>query len=140
MARELKRSDRNKLAMIDPQTGDRVVLFYASPTAEQFRKYRQASVKYKGNKVEVDSFGPALRFGGEILTGFEYGAFSVDGKNFSFDPTSPDFREDWKALVNDCAADLVATLGSVVFDGVRIDKADPEEEAVTEDVIPLGTK
>lgn len=138
--RDLKRSDRNKIEFSDPVGGGKIVLYYATPTATQVKVYRQQSITRKNGKVIFNNFDPALKFGLEILTGFDEGAFGFDGQPISSDPESPNYRSDWKELLKDTAADVVTLLAQSVFDGLRTGAATDEVEmegAVSEDAVPL---
>jgi hypothetical protein len=53
----------------DAVSGTKIGIYYATPTAPQVKAYRQQSIRRKGNKVILDSFDPALKFGLEIITG-----------------------------------------------------------------------
>lgn len=117
--RDLKKSDRNRVVLNDSASGTEIGLFYSTPTAAQMCAYRQAAIKRKGGKVVVDNFAPALKFGLEIITGFDEGAFGFDGQPISSDPESPHFRDDWKGLLKETAADIVTMVAHCVFDGVR---------------------
>lgn len=139
--RDLKRSENNRLALMDGVSGEKIVVFYATPTASQVKAYRQASIKRKGDKVVMNTFDPALKYGLEILTGFEEGAFGYDGKPISADPESANYREDWKNLLAETASDIVTIVAAVAFDGVKVEKTDSGiefEGEAPEDVVPLG--
>jgi hypothetical protein len=89
--------------------------------------------------VIVDTFGPALQFGLEIISGFDEGAFGYDGSPISSDPASPNYREDWKKLLEETAADIVTLVAQIAFDGVKTDRLDDIEIGEEgEAVIPLG--
>jgi hypothetical protein len=138
--RDLKHSDRNKLTLNDGQTGEKIDVFYSTPTASQIRAYRQATIRKRGGKVIYDNFDPGLKYGLEIITGFSEGAFGFDGQPISSDPESPLYREDWKQLLAKTASDIVTVLATVAFDGVKVDKADSGiefEGEGAEDVLPL---
>lgn len=139
--RDLKRSDTNRLALTDGVTGEKIVVFYATPQASQVKAYRQASIKRKGDRVVMNTFDPALKYGLEILTGFEEGAFGYDGEPISADSASPNYREDWKALLSETASDIVTIVAAVAFDGVKVEKGDSGitfEGEESEDVLPLA--
>jgi hypothetical protein len=89
----------------------------------------------------LDSFDPALKFGIEIITGFDEGAFGYDGVVISSDPASPVYREDWKELLKETAADIVTMVAHIAFDGVKAEKGDAGiefEGEAAEEVLPLG--
>ncbi len=137
--RDLKKTDRNKVVLDDAVSGTKIGIYYSTPTASQIRSYRQQSIRRKGGKVIVDTFGPALKCGLEILSGFDEGAFGYDGSPISSDPGSPHFREDWKKLLEETAADVVTLVAQLAFDGVKTDRLDDIEIGEEgEPVIPLG--
>jgi hypothetical protein len=139
--RDLKYSDKNKVTLTDGPTGEKMDVFYSTPTAAQMKAYRQASLRRKGNKVLFDSFDPSVKYGLEIITGFSEGAFGFDGKPISAAPESPNYREDWKSLLAETAVDVITIVASVAFDGVRVDQGDAGVEFAgegAEDVVPLG--
>ena len=138
--RDLKKSDRNRVVLQDTVSGTEIGIYYSTPTATQVKSYRQQSVRRKGNKVVVDNFGPALSFGLEIITGFDEGVFGFDGKPISSDPASPNYREDWKSLLAETAADIVTMVAHIAFDGVKAGKGDAEFEfeGEAEEILPLG--
>jgi len=137
--RDLKKSDRNKVVLDDAVSGTKIGIYYSTPTASQIRSYRQQSVRRKGGKVIVDTFGPALKCGLEIITGFDEGAFGYDGSPISSDLASPNYREDWKQLLEETAADVVTLVAQIAFDGVKTDRLDDIElGGEAEDALPLG--
>lgn len=139
--RDLKHSDANRLTLTDSLTGKKIVVLYSTPTVDQVKGYRQESIRRKGNKSIVSTFDPALKYGLAIITGFEEGAFGYDGKPISADPASPNYREDWKALLSKTAADIVTMVSAVVFDGVKVEAVGDSGvvfEGEVEDTPPLG--
>ena len=135
--RDLKKSDRNRIEFDDPLSGTPLIVYYATPTARQIRAYQQSSIQRKGNKVVMNSFDPALKYGQEIITGIGEGCFGYDGKIISSDPGSPDYREDWKALLAESAADVITLLARHVFDGLRAAKDTLEIEGEVEEAVPF---
>lgn len=140
--RDLKKTDRNKVVLLDLQGGGKITLFYASPSTSQVRAFHKESLRRKGNKVLVDSFDPALKYGLEVITGFDEGAFGYGGQPISADPASPNYREDWKELLAETACDIVITLGRLVFEGVRPEQSVADllvgDEKEAEDIVPLA--
>ena len=137
--RDLKRSDRNKVVLDDAVSGTKIGIYYSTPTASQIRSYRQQSVRRKAGKVIVDTFGPALKCGLEIITGFDEGAFGYDGSPISSDLGSPNYRKDWKELLEETAADVVTLVAQIAFDGVKPNQLDDIElGGEAEDALPLG--
>ncbi|MBE7415080.1 MAG: hypothetical protein HS130_07600 [Deltaproteobacteria bacterium] len=137
--RELTRSEKNTLTVLDTRSGSEIELYYRNPTSREEALYNARLVKKKGAKIVIRSFDVREEFGLKILTGFRTGDFGVDGKPISSDPNDPDYRDDWKRIVAEGASDIVRTLALTVFEGVRVDStADIElEEAVEEEPAPL---
>ena len=138
--RDLKKSDRNSIEFNDPLSGTPLIVYYATPTASQIRAYQQMSIQRKGNKVVMNSFDPAMKYGQEIITGIGEGCFGYDGRAISSDPESPDYRQDWKELMAESAADVVTLLARHVFDGLRASKDTLEIEGAMEDAVPFDGK
>jgi hypothetical protein len=139
--RDLKKTDRNRIAFRDGVSDTVIVMFYSTPSASQIKAYRQQSIRRKGNKVVMDTFDPAMRFGLDIITGFEDGAFGYDGKPISSDTESPNYRSDWKDLLKEVAADIVTMVAAVAFDGVKMSGGESEfefEGEAAEEVPPLA--
>lgn len=137
--RELNRSERNTLTIQDTRSGTEIELYYRNPTSREEALFQAKVVKRKGTKVVLKSFDTRLEFGLKVLTGFREGDFGIDGKPISSDPDSPNYREDWKNILADGAADIIRTVGMTVFEGVRVNNADIElEEVLEEDHAPLG--
>jgi hypothetical protein len=88
---------------------------YRMPTTEERVKCVNEQIRKYGNK-NGPGFGESwLQWGKEILMGVGDGSFLDDGKPMSSDPTSPDYKENWRDLVYDMASDLVMELGQKVF-------------------------
>ncbi len=140
--RDLQPSDKTKLTVFDAIGGGDVDLFYRMPTTKERTAYSSSLVKRKGNKIINKTGETRIRFGLDILTGVQDGYFSYGGQPVSSDPNSPDYREDWKDLVEKTASDLISALSVTVFEGVRpaggdVEMVSDDEEA--EDAVPLST-
>lgn len=118
MPRDLKRSDRNELVIIDDISGGQITLYYRQPTAEEYIGYNSAIAKRDGDKITFDE-PLRMKYSLDVLTGVADGCLSVDGKPISTDPASEHFCADWKPLIQDTAADWLMILAAVVFDGTR---------------------
>ena len=143
--RDLKKSDRNRVVFNDTVSGTKIGVYYETPTVAQVKGYRQASIRRQGNKVVMNTFDPALKYGLEIITGIDEGAFGYDGQPISADPVSPHFRQDWKMLLAETASDIVTLVAQVAFDGVRMDNGDgalsfegEKDGEVIEEALPLA--
>ena len=120
MARELKRSDNNKLRIADTRSGSEIMLFYRNPTTDEEVSYRDGLFTLQGKKTVYKPYESRLALGQKIVTGFREGDFSVDGKPLSSDPTSPSYYADWKQLLVDTASDLLMALATAVFEGALL--------------------
>lgn len=137
--RELARSEKNTLTVLDSRSGSEIELYYRNPTPREEALYQSRLMKKKGGKIVVRSFDVRAEFGLKILTGFRAGDFGVNGEPISSDPNDQNYRDDWKKIVAEGASDIVRTLALAIFEGVRVDSpADIElEEVVEEEPAPL---
>lgn len=119
--RDLAKSDKNKLLIQDGISGTEIELYYRMPNTQEMVAYQNQMVKKVGRKVVLNTFETRLKWGIEILTGFREGDFGFEGKPISSDEKSPNYREDWKKIIKEGAADIVSTLALTVFEGVRVD-------------------
>ena len=159
MPRQLGEKVTNILNLNDPMTGEKISLQYATPTTGQRINYSRELqvVKRKGSKVEIEDnvYKTRVKFGLEILNGFEEAKADSDtgslsggyadeaGNPISSDPTSKNYRSDWKELVRKYAADHLEFLARKAFEGVseNVDISFGEESGSTssegEDSDPL---
>lgn len=117
----------------DPISDDVHELYYRAPTVKERSAYDASRFVRKGKKVINRTFETRLKFGLRILTGFKKGTFGIEGRAFSSDASDPAYREDWKALLETNAPDIVAELGRRVFEaseneGVEVEGADIEAD------------
>jgi hypothetical protein len=127
--RDLARSERNAIAINDAVSGSTLELYYRTPKTSEMAAYQAKFIKRQGKKVLINSFETRLEFGLKIITGFREGDFGVDGKPISSDPSSPNYREDWKRLLKENAADVVTVLAFTVFEGARANDVEVEDLA-----------
>lgn len=136
--RDLTRSEKNKLTIHDARSGTDIELYYRNPTTQEEVQYQSKSIKRIGRKIVVNTFETRLEMGLQILTGFREGDFGFDGKPISSDPASPNYREDWKELLKENAADIIATFAFTIFEGTRTsDSGIDFEIAGEEDIVPF---
>lgn len=126
------------------KTGEIKRLYYIAPTPTQVIAFRQAMMKQKKGKYKLDHATPTMRFGKEVLAGFdlfnlkENGngelvpiegdyAYGVGGVPMSSEPDSPHYRSDWKEILYNGAPLTVEVIGNVAFGGVKADDV-PEAE------------
>lgn len=118
--------------VISTTRGEDVTLFHRDPTTTEVSQYNNEAVRRKGNKVQFRHAGAQLKFGAKILKGIGENDFGINGVPFSSDPNSPNYREDWKAIVVRTAHQAVQALGAAVFGGTEVyDEAEdmPEGDA-----------
>lgn len=118
--RDLSTTAINTIEITDGLTGDVHEIFYRVPTNEERAAYMNGAVQRKGKKIMARLFENRLKFGERIITGFTKGTLGVDGKAFSSDADDPDYRADWKSLLIENAADIVAAVAVSVFEGTGI--------------------
>lgn len=135
----------NELRINDAISGDVIALYYRIPETEERATYQKSLFARKRNKVETRVAETRQAFGKKILTGFRDGDFyTMEGDQkvfFSADPSSSQYRPDWKDLLCTFAADLVEFLALQVFEGNSRD-ADifSDDEAGDEPVEEIDSK
>jgi len=118
--RDLKQSDQNVLIIKDAIGGSDIELHYRIPLTSERIAYQNKLVTRKGGKIQIHSMEARIEFGLKILTGFRDGDFGFDGKPISADPTSKNYREDWKELIKATAADILNTFAFTIFEGASV--------------------
>ncbi len=120
----LKLTERNTMIVITTPGGDEVGCYYRQPTTQEMHKYQQESVQRKRNTVILRHSEAQLKFGKAVFTGIregDCGAPNASGEivPISSDPKSPDYREDWKELLEKYAPNVIMALGAYVFGGTE---------------------
>lgn len=128
----------NEVTITDPIGGGDVKLYYRTPTTNERQQYTSSLFQTKGRKVKTMISGARQKFGQKILTGFRHNDFCLveeDGRKVAFasDPKDPQYRENWKDLVVESAADLVETLAFHVFEGAKVMPDDDENDEIADD-------
>jgi len=122
----------NSIRIKDPIGGGEIELYYRFPTTEERQQYSSSLFRARKGKVKTMVSETRQRFGKKILTGFRTGDFVLEeeGKElvFSSDKSSSDYREDWKALILNSAADIVEAMAYHVFEGAAVVPDDDEED------------
>jgi hypothetical protein len=140
---DLTKSTRNLLEIRHAASGTVVGLFYRTPTTQERVGYSKGHTKRVGNKMVDSSFENRLKYARKICTGIREGDFGYEGRPVSSDPESADYREDWKALLEEMAADLLTVLAIIIFEGtfrnvdIEGDEEESPEDGEGEDVPPL---
>jgi len=111
--------ERHRLAIQDPVSGSVITLYFRPPTAEERVAYQLSVFYLDGGERRLRLAESRLRFGLDILVGFEAGDFVIqeDGRPVNLDPER---HPDWKERLAEHAPDLVSYLGQQVFEGLRV--------------------
>ena len=133
MGRTIGENIRNKVTINDQYSGDPLILYYRSPTAEERIAYRASMYQREKDKV-IFRLGEARQeFGAKIVLGFEEGSFQIkEGDKlrvFSSEPASANYDAGWKDLLKKYAADVLEALAEHAFEEAR---AIPSQEDYTE--------
>jgi hypothetical protein len=111
--------ERQVLAVSDPVSGSVVTLYYRPPTSEERVAYQLSAYRLEGGQRRFCLGETRVKFGLEILTGFEAGDFLLREDSGPV-PLDPERHPDWKARLAEFAPDLVAYLAQQVFEGLRV--------------------
>ncbi len=124
MARFLTEID-HALAIQDPVSGSVITLRYRRPTSEERVAYQLSAYRLEGGERRFCLGETRVKFGLEILTGFQSGDFLIqeEGAPVPLDPTR---HPEWKTRLAEEAPDLVAYLAQQVFEGMRVLRGEPE--------------
>lgn len=98
-----------------------VGLYYRIPTTSELQKYKSSVIKIKDGKVkyQLDDVKVKMAFGALVCNGIREGDFGRRGVPISSDPESKHYDAQWKQILRNKFPQLVVTLASMVFDGVR---------------------
>jgi hypothetical protein len=111
--------ERHTLKIQDPVSGSVITLYYRRPTSEERVAYQVSAYQIEGGERRFRLGETRLKFGLEILQGFETGGFLIqeDGRQAPLDPAR---HADWKDRLLEHAPDLVSYLAQQVFEGLRV--------------------
>jgi hypothetical protein len=107
------------LAIQDPISGSVVTFTYRRPTSEERVAYQLAAFRLEGGERRFCLGETRLKFGLEILTGFEPGDFIITAEEGDT-PLDAARHPDWKERLAQDAPDLVSYLAQQVFEGMRV--------------------
>jgi hypothetical protein len=111
--------ERHRLAIQDPVSGSVITLTYRRPTTEERVAYQLSVFHLDGGEQRLRLSETRLRFGLEIVLGFESGDFLIQ-ENGEAVKLDPDRHSDWKERLAEHAPDLVSYLAQQVFEGLRV--------------------
>lgn len=110
---------RHHMAIQDPVSGSAITLYFRRPTSEERVAYQLSVFHLEGGDRRLRLSETRLRFGLDILVGFEVGDFIIQAEGDS-EPLDPERHPDWKEHLAQHAPDLVSYLGQQVFEGLRV--------------------
>jgi hypothetical protein len=111
--------DRHQMAIQDPVSGSAITLYFRRPTSEERVAYQLSVFHLEGGDRRLRLSETRLKFGLDILMGFEAGDFVIQ-ENGEAVPLDPGRHPDWKEHLARHAPDLVSYLGQQVFEGLRV--------------------
>jgi len=111
------RPKRNVIEIALGLSSTPLVLGFRLPTTEERIAYRAAQHVREGDVVRTRLYETRIEHGQAILTEFESGCMTLDGKPVSSDPKSDAYCEDWKELLVQVAPQAVEALAVRVFEG-----------------------
>jgi hypothetical protein len=122
-----------EVTFYDRISGSKITLYFGLPTTEERTTYINSMVTRVGNKIKNNTSEARQKWGLKILQGFKEGAFEKDDKvPVSSDPQSPHYDPEWKSLVKQFAADVIAMLAIHVFES-SLNNAIPDEKEDAEE-------
>lgn len=109
MAFELKPT-RLVLQVHFTASGDDIDLYYRTATTKERLAYSNATLRREKNRVLMiqNVYPVQVRFGKMWVTGFQEGAFTVDGKPISSDPEAENYYPEWRDLLEEANPDALA--------------------------------
>ena len=99
-----------------------VGLYYRTPTLTELQQYKSALINVKDGKVKykINDVPIKLKFGAMICTGIRDDDFGIDGSPISSEMHSSAYAPQWKDLIREKFPQLLVTLATMAFDGVRV--------------------
>jgi hypothetical protein len=127
-------SSDHRLMLVDIG-GQKIGVYYRSPTPSEYICYHRDKLKFRGGKIENNLTEANLRFGLKLITGIRPGdlEYRENGAWKELD-TSMMPEAEWKALLDRDFLELVDFVGSRVFNPVESSVAENEEESPAEDI------
>lgn len=114
--------------------GETHELYYRTPTTDEMVGFQAEGMVRKGKKIINRMVAARVKYGAKVLIGFKTGTIGFNGVAISCDPKDKKaYREDWKELLEKAAPQMVAAVGQVAFEGVRLGNGGDELEFGTDD-------
>jgi hypothetical protein len=116
----LKLVETTKLVVIATPGGDEVGVYFRQPTTKEMHGYQNEAVQRKRNNVKFRSSEAQMKYGDKVMEGIRDGDCGVPNSTgaivpISSNPESPDYRENWRDLLEKYAPNVIIALGAYVF-------------------------
>ena len=126
-------SNKNSLKLFHRLSNSELEIYYRNPTTEERVDYRMEKIQRINDEIKFNIPETRVKFGEKIITGFREGDFGFyeegNVKEISSDPSSENYREDWKTILKENASDVLETLAGAVFDdSIDISPPPPDEK------------
>ena len=127
-------SSDHRLMLVDIG-GQKIGVYYRSPTPSEYISYHRDKLKFRGGKIENNLTEANLSYGLKLITGIRPGdlEYRENGAWKKLD-TSMMPEAEWKALLERDFLELVDFIGSRVFNPIESSVAENEEELSAEDI------
>lgn len=114
--------------------GQKVGVYYRSPTPSEYIGYHRDKLKLHGGKIENNLTRTNLRYGLKVITGVRPGdiEYRENGAWKELDTTMMPEAE-WKALLERDFLEMVDFIGSRVFNPIESSATDDEEDETAEE-------
>lgn len=115
---------KKKMLIVITPEGEEDGLFYRTPTTDEVHAHQNEATQYVRGKPKNRKSQADLKFGKKVCIGIREKNFDMEDDNgeirfISSDPQSPDYREDWKALIEEMQPTDFIALGAHVFGGAE---------------------
>jgi hypothetical protein len=111
-------ASKSRLMIVDIG-GQKVGIYYRSPTPSEYISYHQDKLRLKGGKVEPNLAEANINYGLKIITGVKKGDLEYR-ENGAWKPLETDImpEEEWRQILRRDFFDLVDFVGAKVFNPV----------------------
>ncbi len=131
------------LAVHFAASGENLDLFYRAATTKERLAYTNDTMRREGKKVLMlqNLYPVQVRYGKKFVTGFEPGAFTVEGRPISSDPEAEEYYPEWRELLEAACPDALALVCRAVMNAASSarDEDDGGLELVEEFDGPLSS-
>jgi hypothetical protein len=120
-------SSDHRLMLID-MGGEKIGVYYRSPTPSEYIGYHRDKLKLRGGKIESRLTETNLKYGLKVITGVRKGDVEYR-ENGSWKKLDPEImtETEWKAILERDFIELVDFVGAKVFNPVENADSDDDE-------------